>query len=224
MAVPDVNEPRRRGTKDEAVVLIAPNEIARRREALLEAIAQRAYELFEERGGVHGYHLEDWLRAERELTRLPQWTLLRERDGARLLVEVPGFSPDQIKLYGCEGALLLEAHLHEASPVARLGHPQFGRDLYQFIPLPEGLAVSRATLDVEHGILQVQLPFAGVRPSQEASGAIAAATRPTAEKRSATGVKASPRVAAKSTPSRSKVPKKKPSTPSETETPGQKTG
>jgi hypothetical protein len=32
-----------------------------------DAIARRAHELFVERGGVHGYHEDDWLRAESEL-------------------------------------------------------------------------------------------------------------------------------------------------------------
>jgi hypothetical protein len=32
-----------------------------------EAVAQRAFELYLERGGIHGHHEEDWLRAEREL-------------------------------------------------------------------------------------------------------------------------------------------------------------
>ncbi len=32
-----------------------------------EQIAQRAFELFLARGGEHGHHEEDWLRAEREL-------------------------------------------------------------------------------------------------------------------------------------------------------------
>ena len=32
-----------------------------------EAIAERAYQLFLQRGGVHGYSVEDWLQAEREL-------------------------------------------------------------------------------------------------------------------------------------------------------------
>src|SRR5690348_3304084 len=32
-----------------------------------EQIAQRAYELFQQRGGEHGRDLEDWLAAEREL-------------------------------------------------------------------------------------------------------------------------------------------------------------
>jgi hypothetical protein len=33
-----------------------------------EEIARRAYLLFLERGGEHGQDLEDWLRAEAELT------------------------------------------------------------------------------------------------------------------------------------------------------------
>jgi hypothetical protein len=38
-----------------------------RRDPITEAIAERAYELFLERGAEHGHDLEDWLRAEREL-------------------------------------------------------------------------------------------------------------------------------------------------------------
>lgn len=32
-----------------------------------ELIARRAYELFQQRGGEHGYDIDDWLQAEREL-------------------------------------------------------------------------------------------------------------------------------------------------------------
>ena len=31
-------------------------------------IARRAYEIYLQRGGTHGYDIEDWLQAERELT------------------------------------------------------------------------------------------------------------------------------------------------------------
>ncbi|MGE5207307.1 MAG: DUF2934 domain-containing protein [Chlamydiota bacterium] len=34
---------------------------------LEEEIRRRAYELFQERGGEHGRHHEDWLRAEAEV-------------------------------------------------------------------------------------------------------------------------------------------------------------
>jgi len=35
---------------------------------LEEQIRQRAYELYEERGGADGHDLYDWLRAEEEIT------------------------------------------------------------------------------------------------------------------------------------------------------------
>jgi hypothetical protein len=34
---------------------------------LLERIAEKAYELFQKRGSVHGHDLEDWLEAERRV-------------------------------------------------------------------------------------------------------------------------------------------------------------
>jgi hypothetical protein len=37
------------------------------RDPIREAIANRAYELFLARGGVHGHDAEDWLAAENEL-------------------------------------------------------------------------------------------------------------------------------------------------------------
>ena len=39
---------------------------------LEEAIRQRAFGLFSERGTIHGNDMEDWLRAERELVWMPQ--------------------------------------------------------------------------------------------------------------------------------------------------------
>ena len=33
-----------------------------------EQIQRRAYELYEQRGREHGHELEDWLRAEKEVT------------------------------------------------------------------------------------------------------------------------------------------------------------
>ena len=35
--------------------------------ATRQKIEQRAYELFTARSGVHGYHFEDWLKAEKEI-------------------------------------------------------------------------------------------------------------------------------------------------------------
>jgi len=36
-------------------------------DSLKEFIEKRAYQLFLDRGGEHGYHIEDWLQAEKEI-------------------------------------------------------------------------------------------------------------------------------------------------------------
>jgi Protein of unknown function (DUF2934) len=42
-----------------------------RREPSAEKIARRAHELYLQRGGEHGKHVEDWVRAENELSDEP---------------------------------------------------------------------------------------------------------------------------------------------------------
>jgi hypothetical protein len=55
-------KPGKTATKKENVVAISqPNDVSR------EMIEQVAYQYWAQRGFQHGYALEDWLRAEREL-------------------------------------------------------------------------------------------------------------------------------------------------------------
>jgi hypothetical protein len=50
------------------VITIENNE-ARHREIIQSAVAKRAYQIFETRGCKHGFDLEDWMSAEKELLR-----------------------------------------------------------------------------------------------------------------------------------------------------------
>ena len=36
-------------------------------ESMKEMIEKRAYVLFLKRGGIHGYHMQDWVQAEKEI-------------------------------------------------------------------------------------------------------------------------------------------------------------
>jgi len=36
-------------------------------ESMKEMIEKRAYHLFLKRGGIHGYHMQDWVQAEKEI-------------------------------------------------------------------------------------------------------------------------------------------------------------
>jgi DUF2934 family protein len=45
--------------------------MVQRQEVLRDGIARRAYEIYVQRGGEHGKDVEDWLRAEKELSDEP---------------------------------------------------------------------------------------------------------------------------------------------------------
>ena len=45
--------------------------MVQRQEVLRDGIARRAYEIYVQRGGEHGKDVEDWVRAEKELSDEP---------------------------------------------------------------------------------------------------------------------------------------------------------
>ncbi len=54
-------------TADDRGRVTAALDAAKNGGATREEIARRAYEIYVSRGGTHGYDIEDWLQAEREL-------------------------------------------------------------------------------------------------------------------------------------------------------------
>jgi Protein of unknown function (DUF2934) len=60
-AVPKAAKPRKAATKNTTPATVTPISISR------EQIAQLAHKFWTERGRKHGYHEEDWYRAEQEL-------------------------------------------------------------------------------------------------------------------------------------------------------------
>ena len=53
-------------------------------DSIKELIEKRAYQPFLDRGGEHGYHIEDWLQAEKEI--LAQ--LEKNRDSQSVALQV----------------------------------------------------------------------------------------------------------------------------------------
>ena len=52
----------------DATIATAENAVIEGNAAIdLDEVRQRAYELYEERGGQHGLHEDDWYRAEQEI-------------------------------------------------------------------------------------------------------------------------------------------------------------
>jgi HSP20 family molecular chaperone IbpA len=62
------------------------------------AIARRAYELFEKRGGEHGHDWVDWFRAESELLRPVSVSMSASDDRISARCNVLGFDGNELKV------------------------------------------------------------------------------------------------------------------------------
>lgn len=63
-----------------------------------EAIARRAYELFEARSRQHGADLEDWFRAESELLHPLKVNVWESATEITVTAEIPGFLAEELKI------------------------------------------------------------------------------------------------------------------------------
>lgn len=137
---------------------------------LSERIRQRAFELFERRGGVDGFAMNDWLSAERDLFRIPESELV-ERDGKfEARVSVPGFDPRDMHVTALPDALIVKGsstHGHDESE----GHIRFcefdQKTLFRRFDLPEPINVDKVTANLDKGVLQLT----ALKSKQEAAHA-----------------------------------------------------
>jgi HSP20 family protein len=81
------------------------DEIAR----IGERIRQRAYDLFQSRGGNHGSDVDDWLSAEKELLCCPESQLTENENSYEIRVSLPGFQPDDIQVTALDDELIVKA-------------------------------------------------------------------------------------------------------------------
>ena len=78
-------------------------------EKALAAVRQRAYELFEKRGGAPGGDMEDWLQAERDLFFIPEAEVTEDEKGITVRMAAPGFEAADIEVIALPRELLVEA-------------------------------------------------------------------------------------------------------------------
>lgn len=79
--------------------LASSQELLQLEQELHDLIAQRAFELFQRRGGQHGHDVADWLQAESEILHSCRHNLTEYHDSLLIRGELPGiFTPEQIKV------------------------------------------------------------------------------------------------------------------------------
>lgn len=121
-----------------------------------ELIAQRAYEIYESRGGAHGSDRDDWFTAEGEV--LPKLDVeLRVTDGAaEFTAQIPGFRAKDLEVeVGHRLAVVLG--IHPDSKLTADGVPK-KKKVMRIIELPFDVDPASAAAKLQGGILRVVLP------------------------------------------------------------------
>jgi HSP20 family protein len=123
-----------------------------------DGLARRAYELFEARGYQHGNDLEDWFRAESELLhplKVKTWETDQE---VVVTAEVPGFSPDEMKVGIEPQRVIISGKLDSRPPRADAYPGRAPVALYHTLELPAKVDPSRASARLVDGLFRLELP------------------------------------------------------------------
>jgi HSP20 family protein len=132
-------------------------EIAKR----LEAVRERAFDLFEKRGRELGHDREDWLAAERELFDWPA-AEFAEKDGAyEIHVTLPGFEAKDVEVSATPTEVVVHASMEERKKTqkGRVLWTEFGsNEVYRHFGVPNPINVDKMTANLENGLLRITAP------------------------------------------------------------------
>lgn len=154
-------------------VKVVPAEALTERWARMkEAIARRAYELFERRGRVHGHDVDDWLQAESELLpRIPH-TVAQTESEFIVFAELPGHWKADELLVGIEPRRLIVSGEREDqvtytdSQGSRMESRQ--QTILRVLDLPMDVDPMRATASLVPKTLEIVMPKAHPTDSAKA--------------------------------------------------------
>lgn len=141
-----------------------------------DAIARRAYELFEARGFVHGHDREDWFRAESELlTPIP--AKIVDRDGEfRVRAEVPGFTAKDVEVRAEPRRLIIYAKkqgVSEQQKGTSVFQENMSDEVFRVLDLPHEIDPENITATIKEEVLEITLPK--VNPGKKTTVGVKAA-------------------------------------------------
>ncbi len=130
----------------------SPEKLRWQMQPLQLAIARRAYELFEARGGEHGHDWEDWFQAELELLRPVPVVTSESRDMFTLCANVLGFEPEDLQVAVEPVRLTILGNLGNQLADA------YPSEILRVVELPVEIVPERSRVSLRTGVLRFDLP------------------------------------------------------------------
>jgi HSP20 family protein len=145
------------------VNLVSMHELFEHTQDVFNLIAKRAYDIFENRGHVHGNDREDWFLAESELLTAVKFHLSESGERLTARAEVPGFHRQEIKVSLEPLRLSISGKTEPLENYKSEKHPHSHRRaqlMFHVIDLPCEVDLSKAKASFNDGRLEVVMPKA----------------------------------------------------------------
>ena len=135
-----------------------PLPLLREIEKQYDDVRRRAFDLFEKRGRELGHALEDWLKAEHEVTGWPAAELTEAESNYELAMTLPGYDPKDIQVTVTPSEIIVHANV-ETGKKAEKGKcvwTEFrSNEVYRRFGLPGAIDVDKTTAKLDKGMLHV---------------------------------------------------------------------
>jgi HSP20 family protein len=163
-------------TKQTNPKLINPQNHLDRLRELQEAIACRAYELFDNRGCEHGQDLADWLRAESEILQPLPIQVSEYEDRLAVEAELPGFSAEEVAVSAEPRRLIISGRtslINGKEEENTFSREILAKDTFHLLDLPVEIDTDKVEATLAGGILNVTLPkLVAGKPSHAQASAV----------------------------------------------------
>ena len=144
-----------------AVNQSATGDVSDRIQQTYEAIARRAFEIFDANGRSLGHEWEHWFQAESELLHPIHLEVTESDDNLTVRAEVPGFSTKELEI-NVEPRKLTILGKHEAQEESKKGKTIYSErcanEILRVVDLPTEVDSSKVSATLKDGILNIQLP------------------------------------------------------------------
>ncbi|MGE5736859.1 MAG: DUF2934 domain-containing protein [Acidobacteriota bacterium] len=139
------------------------------------AIARRAYELFEKRGGEHGHDWEDWFQAESELLRPVSVSMSESDDRISVRTNVLGFDGNELKVSVEPQRVTILGKKEMRATESEGGKIEYSErvpaQILHVINLAADVIPEGAVVEMEAGLLKFELPKATKQKAKKETAA-----------------------------------------------------
>ena len=127
-------------------------------ETMFDDVRRRAFELFQRRGAMDGWDLDDWFRAEHDLILTPKSELVETEKEFEMKVEVPAIEAKELQISALPDSIIVQAETSrkEERSEGKVRYSEFGeRKLFRRFEFPVAIDVGQVKAALDKGMLRI---------------------------------------------------------------------